>query len=298
MVSRYEKNEQLRKKVKKNPKKKKFLMKLLLFILTIIVITIIWGMFVEVNILKINEYSIVTNKIPDSFNGVKIVHFSDVHYGTGYNDKRLNKLVDRINSYNPDIVVFTGDLIDNNYNASKEDIELITLCLSKIESKLGKYAIVGNHDFYNDSYENILYNSEFMLLKNNYDTIYNETNNPILIYGIDNITYGDPRVDILDRDSVSNIDYKIVLMHEPDYLDEFVNDYNIDLVLAGHSHNGQVRFPKIKPFFLPEGAKKYYDSNYKVNDTLLYVSSGVGSSIYDFRLFSYPSINVYRLRTN
>lgn len=293
MPSRYEKNEKKRKTARKK-KHRSFLKKFTIFLIILIIGLIIWGKFGEPNILTINEYKVESDNLPDSFNGVKVIHFSDIHYGTGFNEKRLKNLVNKINSMKPDIVIFTGDLIDKNYNATDSDIKTVINYLSKIESKLGKYASVGNHDFYNENFDNIMYDSGFNVLKNNYDTIYNKTNKPIVIYGIDNITYGNPKVSTLTNKAIDNISYKIVILHEPDYIDEFINNYDVDLILAGHSHGGQAKLPLIKPFYLPDNAKNYYDKFYKVENTDIYISNGVGNSIVDFRLFSTPSINVYR----
>ena len=296
MPSRYERNEIIRKK-SRNKKRKKFIKCLIPILLVILLLILVWGRFGEINILTANDYRVENENIPDNFNGLKIVHFSDMHYGTGYDEARVERLVDKINSYKPDIVVFTGDLVDKNYSLSDDDINLLVKHLAEIDSTLGKYAVVGDHDFYNENYENIMYDSSFKVLKNNYDTVYYKENTPILIYGIDNISYGDPRVDILDKDSINNIKYKIVLLHEPDYVDQFVNDYDVSLVLAGHSHGGQVNIPGLKSLLLPDGAKNYYEDYCKINNVDIYISNGVGSSIYDFRLFSAPSINVYRLIT-
>ena len=83
-------------------------------------------------------------------------------------------------------------------------------------------------------------------------------------------------------------------MHEPDFIDEI--DYRkFDLVLAGHSHNGQVRLPFIGALVKPNYAKKYYDEYYKIKNTDLYISSGIGVSEVNFRLFNRPSFNLYRL---
>ena len=95
---------------------------------------------------------------------------------------------------------------------------------------------------------------------------------------------------------LSDINYKIILVHEPDYIDTITSKYNnINLVLAGHSHNGQINIPYIKKLLLPEGSKKYYNNYYKVNNTNLYISSGLGESKINFRLFNKPSINFYRI---
>lgn len=293
MPSRYEKNEKQRKKDRKK-KHKSFLKKLAIFLILLITISIIWGKLGEPNILTVNEYKIKSEKLPNSFNGVKVVHFSDLHFGTGFNEKRLKNLVNKINITKPDIVIFTGDLIDKNYNATDSDIKTIINYLSKIDAKLGKYASIGNHDFYNENFDNIMYDAGFTVLKNNYDTVYNKTNKPIVIYGIDNISYGKPQTSTLNNKAIENISYKIVILHEPDYIDEFINNYDIDLILAGHSHNGQAKLPFLKPFYLPNNAKNYYDKHYKKENTEIYISNGVGNSIVDFRLFNTPSINIYR----
>jgi predicted MPP superfamily phosphohydrolase len=88
--------------------------------------------------------------------------------------------------------------------------------------------------------------------------------------------------------------YNIMIMHEPDYVEQLEKN-NFDLILAGHSHNGQVRIPFVGAIVKPIGAKKYYKEYYKVNNTDLYISSGLGTSTLDVRLFNKPSFNFYRL---
>ena len=86
-----------------------------------------------------------------------------------------------------------------------------------------------------------------------------------------------------------------MLVHEPDISDEIIDNIDVDLILGGHSHNGQVRLPFVGALYTPKGAKKYYDEYYKVNDTDIYVSSGIGVSNVNMRLFNRPSINFYRI---
>ena len=92
-----------------------------------------------------------------------------------------------------------------------------------------------------------------------------------------------------------DINYKIILCHEPDYIDKILKDYDVNLVLSGHSHNGQINIPYIKKFFLPKGSRKYYDNYYRVKDTDLYISSGIGVSRLNLRMFNKPSMNFYRI---
>ena len=298
MTSRYKKKELKRKSERKKTRKKirkRINITLITIIILIATCLFIWGKFFEVNTITVNDIKITNSNIPDSFKNIKIVHFSDTLYTKEFNKQRLEKLIKKINSYKPDIVIFTGDLINKNYHITDKDINIITSNLSKIDSKLGKYASIGDNDYYNDNYNLIMQNSDFKILKNNYDTIYNKDNNPIVIYGLDSSIKGNPQIKELSNKQINNIPYKIIIMHEGDYITEFINDYNVNLILAGHSLNGQIKIPGFKPLYLPKGAKDYYDNHYKINDTDIYISNGLGSFKYDYRIFNTPSINVYRL---
>ena len=280
----------------------KKILKFLLFAIVVIILVIAYSRYVGTSGLVTKEYKIETNKIDDSFDGLKIVHFSDLHYKRIINRERLESVVEEINLINPDIVFFTGDLIDKDFDITDQDKIDLTECLKMINSKYGKYAVNGNHDYVRD--ENLLNEiydgSDFILLNNNYDIIYGDGDDKLFIGGLDNYSYGKSDIDKVMNYFVNNedISYKIILVHEPDYADNFINRYNIDLILSGHSHNGQVNIPYIKRLFLPYGSKKYYENYYEINNTLIYVSSGIGESRINFRLFNRPSINFYRINKN
>ena len=276
------KEDKKRVKNKRKERLKKSRTKIRLVILSLITLFVIYGLFIEPRILLVNEVKLESKDIPNSFDGIKIVHFSDLHYGNTININNIDKVITKINSLKPDIVIFTGDLIDNKYNMTKEDTTKLTKSLKNINYNLGKYAVIGNHDFYKDEF---------------YDTVYNKDNNPILIYGVDNVTYGSPSPTELDKKELENISYKILLVHEPDYIDNILNKYDIDLILSGHSHNGQIKLFGLKPFYKPEGSKKYFSPHYKENNTDIYISNGIGTSIIQFRFGSIPSINLFRLNS-
>lgn len=276
---------------------KKFII-ILVIIILILGLGLLYSRFIATSGLKVKEYKVVNNKITDSYHGLKIIHLSDIHYNSTINEKELNNIVDKVNEIKPDIVVLTGDLIDERLSYDKD---IIINCLNKIEAKLGKFAVSGNHDIPLDDYNYIIKESGFTSLDNKYELIYSKTSEPIIISGIG---YGDEDIGIkteqydkyiseLKADDIKPI-YSILLVHEPDTVDNLdLNKY--DLVLAGHSHGGQVRIPFIGKLYTPEGAKKYYDEYYKINNTDLYISSGLGTSMYKFRLFNRPSFNFYRI---
>lgn len=276
---------------------KKFII-ILVIIILILGLGLLYSRFIATSGLKVKEYKVVNNKITDSYHGLKIIHLSDIHYNSTINEKELNNIVDKVNKIKPDIVVLTGDLIDERLSYDKD---IIINCLSKIEAKLGKFAVSGNHDIPLDDYNYIIKESGFTSLDNKYELIYSKTSEPIIISGIG---YGDEDIGIkteqydkyiseLKADDIKPI-YSILLVHEPDTVDNLdLNKY--DLVLAGHSHGGQVRIPFIGKLYTPQGAKKYYDEYYKISNTDLYISSGLGTSMYKFRLFNRPSFNFYRI---
>ena len=191
----------------------------------------------------------------------------------------------------PDLIVFTGDLYDRYSNLTDDMKDKIIDSLSKLESTYGKIAISGNHDYEHEGYQEIIEKCGFTYLDSESKLIYSKGNTPIEIVGYPSILKDSPdyNIDLTDN-------YKIALIHEGDAFDN-IEDKNFDLVLAGHSHGGQVRLPIIGAikFILPQYAKKYYDEQYTVNNTQIYVSSGLGESEYYLRAFNKPSFNFYRL---
>lgn len=254
-------------------------------------------MFIGTSGLITKEYTILSKDIPDTYNGLKMIHFSDLHYNNS-SSKKLVKIVNEINLINPDIVVFTGDLINDEKKLTKKEEENLIKQLQNISTKYGKYAILGNHDYeYSDEkIKNILISSNFTILKNTYDIIYNEEGDKIYLGGIDDIIIGNPNLnDTLKYFETNENIYSIFLVHEPDYTTSILNKKDINLILAGHSHNGQVRLPWFGAIYTPNGAKKYYKNHYTINNTDLYISSGIGTSDINIRLFNRPSINFYRI---
>lgn len=269
----------------------------------VICCTLLYSRFISTKGLEIREYKIVNEKITDNFHGLKIVHISDVHYGTTIYKKELEKIVEKINLLKPDIVVLTGDLLDQHTEFKKSYEKEITETLSKIETTIGKYAITGNHDYKFKNFNTIIEKSGFTNLNDSYDKIYKKGNNFILLSGISTNMHGDKKLDEkiestttllnnIPEEERKNI-YKILLVHEPDVIDNINIDF--DLILAGHSHNGQVRLPFIGAIKKVELAEKYYEEHYTVNNKELYISGGLGTSTVKFRFFNKPSFNFYRI---
>lgn len=290
------------KEEKSNITIKKIIIGLIIFT-SCICLALLYSRFISTKGLNVKEYKIVNEKITDNFHGLKVIHLTDVHYGTTINKKELTKLVNKINKIKPDIVVLTGDLLDKDTELSKKQQKELTSTLAKIETTIGKYAINGNHDYKYKTFNTIIEKSGFINLNDTYDQIYKDGNNYILISGISTSLHGDKTIEEklentnnllkeIPEDEKNDI-YKILLVHEPDIIDKI--NIKFDLVLAGHSHYGQIRLPLIGAIMTPELSKKYYDEHYSINNTELYISGGLGTSTIKFRFMNKPSINFYRI---
>ena len=268
---------------------------------------ILYARFIGTSGLYVKEYKVTNSSIPDSFYGTKIVQISDIHYGRTIKKQELQNMVDKVNQLKPDIIVLTGDLIDKDTMLTDKMASVISDILKQLTASIGKYAITGNHDYKFDKWATIISDSGFMNLNDRYDIIYNNSTKPIFLGGLSTNTYQkektlEEKIKVMndyfatrtEENQNSFPDYKILIMHEPDYVEE-VNPENYDLILAGHSHDGQVKLPGIGAVILPNGAKKYHKNYYNLNGTDFYISSGIGTSRYNFRLFNRPSINLYRL---
>lgn len=261
---------------------------------------IFYSRFIETSLFETKEYKISNVNLANDFSGLKIIHISDIHYRRITSTKMIKKIIKEVNLIKPDIIVITGDLIDKDATLTEKDISFLKDSLAKLESKYGKYSIYGNHDitYSREKIEEIYKYSNFKLLVNDYDIIYGKKNEALFIGGLDSLLEGEQNIEktMSYFNDHEDILYKILLVHEPDSTDNILEKYpNTNLILAGHSHNGQVRLPLIGAIYTPSGSKKYYDNYYKINETDLYISSGIGVSRINFRLFNKPSINFYRI---
>lgn len=287
----------------KREKRKKVVLlclKIIIIIISIFSIFYMLNTYVFTNGVIVKEERVINDKIPDNFYGLKIVQFSDLHYGSTIFEDEVEKLVKLINSRNPDIVIFTGDLIDSKYKISAKEREKLIAELTKIKANIGKYSVYGDED--NDEYATIIKQANFSLLNNSYDLVYDDANLPIIIVGISSLLNGNYNIDeafsyFTEATSNSNL-YRIAIFHEPDLADYILENNKADLLLAGHSHNGNINLPFVDVGIKYDGAKKYSKAVYQLDESKLYVSSGVGTNGSGIRFLCQPSINFFRLSNN
>ena len=125
--------------------------------------------YISSKIITVKEERIISEKLPSNFDGLKIIQISDIHYGSTIFMDDIKKLVSLVNRRNPDLVVFTGDLINKGYKINSKEQENLIKQLKKIKSTIGKYAIMGEED--TDQFTTIMNQSEFTILNNDYDLI-------------------------------------------------------------------------------------------------------------------------------
>lgn len=271
----------MEKNVKIKPRR---IVKILFLIIIIFFLLFLYARYINTKGLVVNEVAIVDEAMNEAYNGLKIVHFSDIHYGRTTDQDDMEKLVQSINELNPDILIFTGDLFDSD-NISDEDIKLMSDYLSELQVRLFKFAVIGDYDQqYIDTYHLIMNDSGFTILDNTSKLVYDNALEPINFVGLTSTS---------DIKSLYDNDYfTITSMHQPDMVQDLPNS---NIVFAGHSLGGQIKIPFIGGIIKKDGARTYLNDYYKVDGMQLYISNGIGTENFSFRLFNKPSITLYRL---
>jgi len=268
------------------------LFKFFIIIVILIILFLIDSFLICPHLYKINEYKISSNIYSESFHGFKIVQIADIHYGTTINQKELNKIINKINNLNPDMVLFTGDLIDKNITPTENIQKEITESLNNLNADY-KYSVLGNEDD-KEIFNNIMKDSNFIVLNNESTLLYYKDNTPIVIIGFNTLDTN-PDYSIINN-KINDIDttnlYKIILFHESNMIDNIL-EYKPNLVLTSGTLGGKINI--IKPLFLDDNSNKYSNSYYNIDNTLIYISNGLGTTDISLRFNNKPSINFFRL---
>ena len=238
------------------------------------------------NIVILNE-DISSTLIDEKLNDFKIVVFSDVLYNDDFSN--FETAIQLINEENADIVVFAGDLLHpnkiNNLSDSEQN-ELIEL-LTNINSKYGKFAVLGeNDDATNLDLTTLLFNSNFEVIDNKALKISNESSTYFNLIGLENTIDNSYNTDSIYA-GISNQHYTITICHTPDILSDITNETN--LLIAAHTLGGEQNLPIYGPLKSINGMDKYYNGIHTVNNSTIVISNGIGS-FSDYRLFAQMNI--------
>lgn len=296
-------------------------------VIAIIIFIGMWsGVLITRHRIIVNQIEITSANLPKSFDGFKVVQFSDIHVGTWGNDTTfISTMVDSINSLKPDIILFTGDIVNRQ---SSELIPFIPV-LRRLKAPHGVHMVYGNHDYggyvnWPDGISNnddnaklgqMVQSMGWKLYSNSNSFISNATDSIALI-GVDN--WGEPPFNKLGdlikaypnkNDSIHSLNdsnFKILMTHNPNHWVNVVRDKsNIDLTLSGHTHAMQAMIEignfKWSPskFVYPNWGGLYSNSNPGKEHMQLYVNIGAGEVGFPARLgAAYPEITLFTLRSN
>lgn len=273
--------------------------------------TIWWGALVNRYRIDVREVAFADPGLPQAFDGMTIAQISDLHVGSfGSDTTFVAALVDRINGLHPDMVVFTGDIV----NRRTDELRPFTEVLSRLDAPMGVYSILGNHD-YGDYYswpspEAKSRNMELMYelqrgmgwqMLNNECRTFHAGSDSIVLIGVENIgdppfpVYGD--LDLAYPGDLCDPAFKILLSHNPAHWTEDIAespDKNIALTLAGHTHAMQMELFGLSPavFRYDTWGGMYGDSD---GAHRLYVNIGAGEVGIPARIGATPEITLFKL---
>ena len=255
---------------------------------------------------QVKEVTIESEALPRGFDGYRIVQLSDIHTGSWGNDTApMLKAVNIINRLQPDLIVFTGDLVNN----LASELDAFIPVFSQLKAKHGVYSVLGNHDYSTyikwdtpqqqeaqlDSLKAKQARMAWTLLNNRHVKLHQQ-NDSIALIGVENS--GRPPFPDHARLSEAMTGtagmFQILLSHDPNHWRrEVLPKTDIQLMLAGHTHAMQTRIFGFTPaqFVYPEN-----DGLYQEGEQMLYVNIGLGHLLYPMRLGAWPEITLLTLK--
>ena len=280
--------------------RKKTILTLLLSLLIILIGWTLWGNAA----LEVNEFEIVSDRIPQGFDGFRIAQVSDLHNARFGEDNA--KLIEMLSQTEPDLIVLTGDLIDSR----KTDVETALDFARQAVEIAPVYYVSGNHESRVTAYMDLkmgLVNAGVIVLENQKVEI-TRGQEHITLMGIDDPSFresylfgdaaGVAEQELGDLQEASD-GYTILLSHRPELFDVYV-DTGMDLVFSGHAHGGQFRLPFVGGLVAPnQGFFPEYDAGqFTEEKTTMIVSRGIGNSIIPVRINNQPEIIVATLHNH
>ncbi len=261
------------------------------FILIIVILGIFCGAyaFIEPYLIETKAITIESSQIPTEFDGKKIVFLTDIHYGSFFDIDRVNNLVNQTNALDPDIILLGGDYVTDN----SSNVESVFSALSKLRAPLGVYGVLGNNDPKNVSIT-AMESAGINYIGNNGFWIENNSSR-IRVGGVADMDTDVPnQLPILN--GVTTSDFVILVTHKPDYFPE-VSMSKVDLVLAGHTHGGQITFFGLyAPFVSSKYGQEYVTGEKKSGNDTMIISNGLGMVWAPVRFFARPQIIVITLK--
>lgn len=260
-----------------------------------------YATFVEPNLLSEQKYSF-SQDVPAAFKGKKIVFLSDFHGSAWFGEERAHKVVDRVNRLEPDIVILGGDYIDHGIGYAEPIFEE----LKNIQAPLGKFAVLGNHDQKHKD-KTVREKTISLINQAGFTSLINKAewvqigNDRIKLGGVGELKTDYQNIQPTIKDTQKN-DLVILVSHNPDYAQNLFLSWReqfnlIDLVLAGHTHGGQVTlFGFWAPVIPSKFGQKFRGGQVDLGESQVIVSRGLGEAWLPLRFGARPEIVVVTLQ--
>src|SRR5215510_10872437 len=277
------------------PKRLRILLSAVLLLLAFVVF---WAFFIEPNRLVVREETIAIDNWPRALDGLRIAVISDIHAGGSFiDDKKLHTIVDRTNALHPELIVVLGDYMSSNgWTSRRIEPEVFGPVLKNFNAPFGTYSVLGNHDWWNNGFK-----VRAGLEQNGIKVLDNEVLQiqargvPLWLVGLADLWTRSQQVEQTVA-KVPEGQTMIALTHNPDIFPDLPE--RTPLLLAGHTHGGQVRFPLIGSVVRSSVyGERYERGQVFENNHHLFVTTGIGTSIVPVRFGVTPEIVLLTIRS-
>jgi len=273
-------------------------------LILILVLSVSYYFYWGNNAIQTTHHDYASSEIPDAFDGFKVVQVSDLH-----NKNFGGDLLAKITSESPDIIVVTGDVIDRN----RTDLGVAEAFFEEAVAIAPVYFVSGNHEVASGKYQELqrilddlgvenLDNASQVLSLNDEQINLLGLADPLTLLLEDIIEEGSEEQvlqnNIMDVLNETPDNFNLLLSHRPEIF-EVYEDAELDLVLSGHAHGGQIRLPFIEGLYAPSQGffPEYTSGRYEESGTTMIVSRGLGNSLFPLRVFNRPELVVIELKT-
>ncbi|MCB4806832.1 metallophosphoesterase [Tamlana sp. 62-3] len=293
------------------PSRRKFISQIALGLAAIPLASILYGMYRGKYRFRVLNYTLYFEDLPEAFNGYKITQISDIHSGSFDNREKIEYGVNLINEQNSDVILFTGDMVNNKASEMEPWQDLF----STLKAKDGVFSVLGNHDYGDyvnwktkeekgqnlEELKQLQKNMGFNLLLN--ETKFLEKNGERLaLIGVENWGKGFKKVGDLNKavQKVQANDFKILMSHDPTHWEEEVinADYHYHLTLSGHTHGMQfgIEIPGWIKWSPAKWRYKHWAGIYQEKGQYINVNRGFGYLGYPGRVGIWPEVTVIELK--
>ena len=250
------------------------------------------GLLLEPRHVVVERKTIAINDLPDAFDGFRICQITDVHHGPFTGLGFIKEVVEKVNSLNPGLVVLTGDYVDHS---SKYIVPAVS-ALCRLKSSNGVLSVLGNHDHWMDAnLTQEVFNRYNVPVITNSHKLIEIKDKAICVAGVGDLMEDSQDLKAAFYGVPADIP-RILLSHNPDYAESMPASERVDLVLAGHTHGGQVRMLfSIAPITMSRYGQKYAGGLVRSASGQVYVSRGIGVVGLPVRFNCPPEITIITL---